>query len=99
MRTITYAVPDISRGDSEAAISAKVGTLPGVERVEVRLESKEVAVTGRDADGDAIHDAIHEAGYGAMRVIELAEPYIPRPVAALGIWRHGDWRLKEYTIA
>jgi hypothetical protein len=32
-------------------------------------------------------------------VVELAEPYIPRPVAALGTWRHGDWRMKKYTIA
>jgi copper chaperone CopZ len=99
MSTITYAVSDISRGDSEAAISAKVSALPGVDRVEVRLEAKEVAVTGRDLDGGAIHDAIHEAGYGARRVIELAEPYIARPVAALGVWRHGDWRMKKYTIA
>ena len=99
MSTITYAVSDISHGDSEAAISDKVSALPGVDRVEVRLEAKEVAVTGPDLDGGAIHDAIHEAGYGARRVIELAEPYIARPVAALGVWRHGDWRLKKYTIA
>jgi copper chaperone CopZ len=64
MSTIIYAVSDISRGDSEAAISAKVRALPGVDRVEVRLEAKEVAVTGRDLDGGAIHDAIYEARYG-----------------------------------
>ena len=99
MSTITYAVSDIERGDSKSAISAKVSALRGVDRVEVRLESKDVVVTGRDLDGGAIHDAIHEAGYGARRVIELAEPYIPRPVSALGTWRHGDWRMKRYTIA
>jgi copper chaperone CopZ len=97
--TITYVVSDISRGDSETTISATVGALPGVDRVEVRLDSKEVAVTGRDLDDGAIHDAIHEASYGARRVIELAEPYIARSVSALGTWQHGDWRMKKYTIA
>jgi copper chaperone CopZ len=99
MSTMTYAVSDITRGEGEAAITAKVSALPGVDRVEVRLESKDVVVTGRDLDGGAIHDAIHEAGFGARRVIELAEPYIARPVSALGTWRHGDWRMKRYAIA
>jgi copper chaperone CopZ len=99
MSTITYAVTDIDRDGSEAAIAARVSALPGVDRVEVRLDSKDVVVTGRELDGGAIHDAIHEAGYGSRRVIELSEPYIARPVAAHGTWRHGDWRLKKYTIA
>jgi copper chaperone CopZ len=99
MSTITYAVPDLGGGDGEAEISSKVRALPGVDRVEVRRESKAIVVTGQDLDGGAIHDAIHDAGYGAQRVIELSEPYIARPVAALGTWRHGDWRLKKYTIA
>jgi copper chaperone CopZ len=97
MSTITYAVS--GDGHGEAAIRAKVSALRGVDRVEVRVESKDVVVTGRDLDGGAIHDAIHGAGYGARRVIELAEPYIARPVSALGTWRHGDWRMKKYTIA
>jgi hypothetical protein len=52
-------------------------------------------VTGRDLP----RDTIREAGLEPRRVIELAEPYIPRPVAALGIWQHGDWLMKTYTIA
>lgn len=60
MSTITYAVSGVGHGD--AAITAKVGALPGVDRVDVRLESNVVGVTGRDLDGGAIHDAIHEAG-------------------------------------
>lgn len=99
MATITYSIPDLSRATDPAALSAKVRTLPGVDAVEVRPASQNVVVRGTDLDGGAIHDVIHEAGFGARRVIELAEPYIPRPVAALGTWRHGDWRLKEYTIA
>jgi hypothetical protein len=27
------------------------------------------------------------------------ERYAPRPIVPLGVWRHGDWRLKEYAIA
>jgi copper chaperone len=65
MRT-TYEVPDISCGHCEAAISAEVGALPGVERVEVDLEHKRVAVTGRDLDDTAIRAAIYEAGYQAV---------------------------------
>jgi copper chaperone CopZ len=99
MTTITYAVTDLSRANDTASLSAKVRALPGVEEIEVRTKSEDVVVTGTDLDGGAIHDAIHEAGYAARRVIELAEPYISRPIAALGTWRHGDWRMKEYTIA
>jgi hypothetical protein len=35
----------------------------------------------------------------SQRSVELTEPYMPRPVAALETWAHGDWRLKTYTIA
>ena len=33
------------------------------------------------------------------RVVSLTERYAPRPVVPLGVCRHGDWRLKEYTVA
>jgi copper chaperone len=66
MRTHTYAVPDISCGHCEAAISAEVGALSGVDRVDVDLEHKRVAVTGRDLDDTAIRAAIYEAGYQAV---------------------------------
>jgi copper chaperone CopZ len=66
MRTNTYDVPDISCGHCEAAISADVAALPGVDRVEVDLEHRRVAVTGRDLDDTAIRAAIYEAGYEAV---------------------------------
>jgi copper chaperone CopZ len=66
MSTITYEVPDISCGHCEAAISAEVGAVPGVERVDVDLEHKRVAVRGRDLDGSAIRAAIYDAGYEAV---------------------------------
>jgi len=66
MSTNTYVVPDISCGHCEAAIEAEVGGLPGVESVEVDLEHKRVAVSGRELDDDAIRSAIFEAGYEAV---------------------------------
>jgi len=66
MRTRTYQVPDISCGHCEAAISAEVGALAGVDRVEVDLEHQRVAVTGRDLDDTAIRAAIYGAGYQAV---------------------------------
>ena len=97
--TLTYSVPNLGDADDAAVLSAKVRALSGVDAVEVRPHSEDMVVSGPDLDGGAIHDAIHQAGFGARRVIELAEAYIPRPVAARGTWEHGDWRLKEYTIA
>ena len=66
MRTTTYDVQDISCGHCAAAISAEVGAIPGVERVDVDLEHKRVAVTGSDLDDAAIRTAIYEAGYQAV---------------------------------
>jgi copper chaperone CopZ len=66
MRTKTYDVPDISCGHCEAAISAEVGALDGVDRVDVDLEHKRVVVTGGDLDDTAIRAAIYEAGYKAV---------------------------------
>jgi copper chaperone CopZ len=66
MSTITYEVPNISCGHCEAAISAEVGALPGVERVDVDLEHKRVAVSGSNLDGGTIRAAIYDAGYEAV---------------------------------
>ena len=32
-------------------------------------------------------------------MIELAEPYAPRPIEPLGIREYRDWRIKRYSIA
>ena len=42
------------------------GALPGVEGVEVDLEHKRVAVTGRDLEETAIRASMYEAGYQAV---------------------------------
>jgi copper chaperone len=43
MNTITFSVPDMSCGHCRAAITAEVNTVPGVETVEVELDTKIVA--------------------------------------------------------
>jgi len=63
MSTLTYSVPGVHCGHCQAAISEEVGALPGVEAVDVDLETKIVAVTGDPLDADAIVAAIDEAGY------------------------------------
>ena len=63
MSTLTYSVPGVSCGHCKAAITEEVSALPGVEAVEVDLETKIVAVTGDPLDPQAIIAAIDEAGY------------------------------------
>jgi copper chaperone len=63
MSTLTYSVPGVSCAHCQAAITDEVSTLPGVEAVEVDLETKIVVVTGDPLDEEAIMAAIDEAGY------------------------------------
>ena len=63
MRTLTFSVPDVSCGHCRMAITNEVAPLPGVESVEVDLDSKTVTVTGEPLDEQAIIAAIDEAGY------------------------------------
>jgi copper chaperone len=60
--TRTYDVPDISCGHCKTAIEGEVGGLAQVAEVSVDIDARTVTVTG-DADDDAIHAAIEEAGY------------------------------------
>ena len=60
--TRTYSVPGISCDHCKHAIEGEVGQVPGVDRVEVDVPGKTVAVDGGAAD-DAIRAAIDEAGY------------------------------------
>ena len=63
MSTVTYSVPGVSCAHCQAAITEEVSALPGVEAVDVDLETKIVAVTGDPLDAQAIIAAIDEAGY------------------------------------
>ncbi len=63
MSRIRYAVPDVSCDHCRAAVVREVSKVPGVETVEVDLETKTVTVTGEPLDEAAIVVAIDDAGY------------------------------------
>jgi len=63
--TVTYSVPDMSCGHCRAAITAEVSAVPGVEAIDVDLDSKLVTVRGCSLDDAALIAAIDEAGYEA----------------------------------
>ena len=63
--TGTYSVPEISCGHCKSTIEAAVRGLGDVDRVEVDIDAKTVAVDGGDAD--AIVTAIEDAGYDVVR--------------------------------
>ena len=60
-----YLVPGMHCGHWEAAVRDEVSAVPGVESVEVDLETKRVDVAGAPLDDAAIRAAIEEAGYEA----------------------------------
>jgi copper chaperone CopZ len=63
--TVVYRVPEIHCAHCEAAITETVSEVQGVEAVEVDLETKVVAVSGRGLDDAALRSAIEDAGYDA----------------------------------
>jgi copper chaperone len=60
---LTLSVPGVTCEHCRTAITKEVGTVAGVESVDVDLEQKVVTVRGRDLDGAAVLAAIDEAGY------------------------------------
>ena len=58
----TWVVSDVTCGHCKAAIEGEVAKLPGVERVEVDVDTKRVTVEG-DVARDDVVAAIIEAGY------------------------------------
>jgi copper chaperone len=63
--TMTYSVPKIHCAHCAESIKEEVSAVPGVEEVEVDLESKVVTIGGDELSDDAIRAAIREAGYEA----------------------------------
>lgn len=62
MTTRTYSVPAVSCGHCVSAIAQEVVKVPGVQQVDVDLDTKTVTIEG-DADDAALRAAIDEAGY------------------------------------
>jgi copper chaperone len=64
---LTYSVPGMSCGHCRAAITAEVAAVPGVEAVEIDLDTKLVVISGEDLDDATLIAAIDEAGYEATQ--------------------------------
>ena len=64
--TTTYSVPGMHCGHCKAAVTRELEAVPGVEAVDVDLDTKRVTVTGSALDDRALRDAIDEAGYEAV---------------------------------
>lgn len=60
---LILSVPGVSCEHCRTAISNEVGTVAGVESVDVDLEQKVVTVRGVALDDSAVRAAIDEAGY------------------------------------
>lgn len=65
MSEITYSVPGMSCTHCEHAVSSELREVPGVEGVDVDLETKLVVVRGDGLDDAVLRAAIAEAGYEA----------------------------------
>jgi copper chaperone len=65
MNQMTYTVPGMSCGHCKQAVSSELQDVPGVESVDVDLETKLVVVRGKALDDAALRAAIDEAGYEA----------------------------------
>jgi len=64
--TVTFLVEGVSCSHCKVAITEEVGQVPGVESVEVDLETKRVQVRGNGLDEAAVVNAIDDAGYEAV---------------------------------
>ena len=62
-QTLTYSVPGVTCEHCRTAITKEVGTVAGVESVDVDLERKVVTVGGTAVSDTAVREAIDEAGY------------------------------------
>ena len=63
-----YVVPGVTCGHCKSAIENEVGQVPGVDFVEVDIESTRVVIDG-SASEEALLAAIAEAGYPEVHPI------------------------------
>ena len=65
MQTVTYIAPDISCAHCRRAIESAIGTLPGVEKVEVDVPERRVAVwfDPEQVTTSVLEETLEEEGY------------------------------------
>lgn len=62
--TATYTVTGMTCGHCVASVTEEVQEIPGVENVDVVLETGAVTITSTEpVDGEAVKAAVQEAGY------------------------------------
>ncbi len=64
-QTIIYTVAGMTCDHCKRAVAGELGSVPGVTRVAVDLDTKLVTVTGEELADEALRAAIEEAGYKA----------------------------------
>jgi copper chaperone CopZ len=69
METRSYSVPAMHCDHCKAAVMDELERVPGVDAVDVDLETKLVRVRGDGLDDAALVAAIDEAGYDAEPVL------------------------------
>lgn len=62
-QSITYTVPGMTCDHCKKAVSTELGSVAGVDEVDVNLTTKVVTVSGEALDDVALRAAIQEAGY------------------------------------
>ena len=68
MSTSEYQVTGMTCGHCEMSVREEVGTVPGVESIEVSAQTGELVVTSTEPiDDAAVLAAVQEAGYQAVR--------------------------------
>jgi copper chaperone len=68
MSSIEYQVTGMTCGHCELSIREEVGTVPGVEQIEVSAQTGKLVVTSTaPVDDAAVLAAVDEAGYQAVR--------------------------------
>ncbi len=68
MSTSEYQVTGMTCGHCEMSVREEVGTIPGVQDIEVSFETGRLVVMAADpVDDAAVLAAVDEAGYAAVR--------------------------------
>ncbi|THV40910.1 heavy-metal-associated domain-containing protein [Glycomyces buryatensis] len=68
----TYVVKGMTCGHCASSVTEEVSALPGVEKVDVALETGKVTVTSADELAtEKVGEAVDEAGYELVGVAEL----------------------------
>ncbi len=67
MEQRTYTVTGMTCGHCVASVTEEVREVPGVQSVDVVLDSGALTVTGEGVSDDAVKAAVEEAGYAVAQ--------------------------------